>query len=105
MFNIGAAELIVILLVAFLVVGPKDLPKVARAVARGVKYLRNVFKEFQEETGLDEAMAELKDTDKQIKETLQEADVTRDLTQAKRDFDKALREANPIDKAPKGPMK
>ena len=29
MFNIGFSELIVVLLIAFLVVGPKDLPKVA----------------------------------------------------------------------------
>ena len=28
MFNIGFAELILVLLVAFLIVGPKDLPKV-----------------------------------------------------------------------------
>ena len=31
MFNIGFSELILILLVAFVIVGPKDLPKVARA--------------------------------------------------------------------------
>ena len=30
MFNIGFSELLLVLLVAFLVVGPKDLPKVAR---------------------------------------------------------------------------
>ena len=30
MFNIGFEELILILLVAFVIVGPKDLPKVAR---------------------------------------------------------------------------
>ena len=33
--NIGFGELIMILLVAFLVVGPKDLPKVARWLASG----------------------------------------------------------------------
>lgn len=32
--NIGAAEIILILLVAFVIVGPKDLPKVARALGR-----------------------------------------------------------------------
>lgn len=103
MFNIGTAELIMILLVAFLVVGPKDLPKVARAIARGVKFLRNLFKEFQEETGLDEAIAELKDTTNEVKDTIQQVDVTKDISKAKRDFDKALRSANPIDKNPKGP--
>ena len=46
MFNVGFTELIVVLLVAFLVVGPKDLPKVARAIARFVKYLKQLFQEF-----------------------------------------------------------
>ena len=35
MFNIGFEELILILLVAFVIVGPKDLPKVARAIGLG----------------------------------------------------------------------
>ena len=39
MFNIGFEELILILLVAFVIVGPKDLPKVARAIGRFVKRL------------------------------------------------------------------
>ena len=34
MFNIGFSELILILLVAFVIVGPRDLPKVARALGR-----------------------------------------------------------------------
>lgn len=37
MFNIGFSELLLVLLVAFLVVGPKDLPKVARWLGRTVK--------------------------------------------------------------------
>ena len=40
MFNIGFAELIVVLMVTFLIVGPKDLPKVARWLARLVKGIR-----------------------------------------------------------------
>ncbi|MBR4081764.1 MAG: twin-arginine translocase TatA/TatE family subunit [Clostridia bacterium] len=36
MFNIGFAELILVLIVAFLIVGPKDLPKVARWIARQI---------------------------------------------------------------------
>ena len=40
MFNIGFSELLLVLLVAFLVVGPKDLPKVARWLGRAVKKSR-----------------------------------------------------------------
>ena len=54
MFNIGFWELIVILLVALLVVGPKDLPKVARSLARGIKRLRAMVDEVKRESGLGE---------------------------------------------------
>ena len=36
MFNIGFSELSLILLVGFVIVGHKDLPRVARALCRGV---------------------------------------------------------------------
>ena len=49
--NIGAAEIILILLVAFVIVGPKDLPKVARALGRFVKYVRGMVEEVKHELG------------------------------------------------------
>ena len=41
--SIGASELVLILVIAFVVVGPKDLPKVARALARAWKSLRRMI--------------------------------------------------------------
>ena len=92
MFNMGFAELMVVLLIAFLVVGPKDLPKVARAIARFVKYLRRIFQEFQQETGLDDVMKELKETGSEVESTLKEADVSKDLKDAKQEFDRTFRQ-------------
>lgn len=60
MFNVGFSELLLILLVAFVIVGPKDLPKVARSMARGIRQLRQLFAEFKEESGLEETLQELK---------------------------------------------
>ena len=40
MFNIGPAELIVILLVALLIVGPKRLPEVGRSVGKALREIR-----------------------------------------------------------------
>ena len=48
MFNIGFEELILILLVAFVIVGPKDLPKVARAIGRFVKMLKQMYEYFKD---------------------------------------------------------
>ena len=40
MFNIGFAELLLVLIIAYVIVGPKDLPKVARWLGRMVKRAR-----------------------------------------------------------------
>jgi sec-independent protein translocase protein TatA len=40
MFNIGPMELIVILLVALVIVGPKRLPEVGRSIGKSLRELR-----------------------------------------------------------------
>ena len=82
MFNIGFAELILVLLVAFLVVGPKDLPKVARWLGRMVKRMRQMIRELKEEVGWNELTQETDVIGQEMKETLREADVRADLKQA-----------------------
>ncbi len=99
MFNIGFSELILILLVAFVIVGPKDLPKVARAIGRWVKYLQQLFQEFKDETGLDETMQELKQTEDDLKKTLRDADPTKEVRQLKNETEKAVRDAKRAVKA------
>ncbi len=75
-------ELVMVLLVAFLVVGPKDLPKVARWLARMVKKARDYIDQFKDEFGLDELAAEMKETGDQVKDAVKEADVSEDLRAA-----------------------
>lgn len=82
MFNIGFAELILILLVAFLVVGPKDLPKVARWLARQVKSIRRMIKEFKQEVGWDELTRETDDIRQELKDSVRQADIRTDLKEA-----------------------
>ena len=93
MFNLGSAELILILLVAFIIVGPKDLPKVGRALGRWVRQLREMFNEFKEETGLEETIEDLKDTERDLSTTLREADPRMELKDATDEAQKALHEA------------
>lgn len=66
MFNIGATELLLILAIAFLVVGPKDLPKVGRALGKFVRYIRNLISEVKREAGLDEVEAAMKEASKAV---------------------------------------
>ena len=55
-FGIGYTELVVIALVAIIVIGPKDLPKVLRAFGRTMQKMRGMAREFQGH--LDQAMRE-----------------------------------------------
>lgn len=93
MFNIGFTELILILLVAFVIVGPRDLPKIARALGRGVRMLKNFLKEFQEETGLGEVVDEFKRTSRDLERTMKENDPTVELKEVRKEIEDAVRGA------------
>lgn len=47
MFNIGPLELIVILVVALLVVGPQRLPEIGRSIGKGIREFRKAQDEVQ----------------------------------------------------------
>ncbi|HET7870853.1 MAG TPA: twin-arginine translocase TatA/TatE family subunit [Actinomycetota bacterium] len=47
MFNIGPLELMVILVIALLVVGPRRLPEVGRSIGRGIREFRKAQDEVQ----------------------------------------------------------
>jgi sec-independent protein translocase protein TatB len=46
MFDVGLPELLVIVVVALVVVGPKDLPRVVRGFARTIAKMRRMVDEF-----------------------------------------------------------
>lgn len=69
MFNIGATELLLILAIAFLVVGPKDLPKIGRALGKLVRYIQNLMNEVKREAGLDEVEEAMKEASKAVSST------------------------------------
>src|SRR5579883_137835 len=59
--GIGLPQLLVVLIVAMLVLGPERLPEVARQLARGVRMLRGYATDVQSQFGgdLDEIKEEL----------------------------------------------
>ena len=82
MFNLGMMEILLVLAVAFLIVGPKDLPKVARWIARQIKSLKKLIREIKKETGWDEFAKEFKDVADDVKATVKDADIRKDVTSA-----------------------
>ncbi len=61
MFDIGGAEIIVVLIIALLVMGPKNLPKVARTVGRFMGHARRVTDEFKSVIGEEIRAMEMKE--------------------------------------------
>lgn len=67
MFDIGASELLVIVIVAILVIGPKDMPMALRTAGRWIGKVRRVSSHFR--SGIDAMIreAELEDMEKKWK--------------------------------------
>lgn len=68
MFGIGSTELLVILVVALLVLGPKNLPKIARTLGRAMGEFRKVSTEFQRTLNTEIAFEEEKEKRRKEKE-------------------------------------
>ncbi|MDH3595043.1 MAG: Sec-independent protein translocase protein TatB [Rhodospirillales bacterium] len=69
MFDIGWSEMAVVALLALIVIGPKDLPRVLRSASHWVRKARGLAREFQ--SGVDEMIreADLEDAKKAIEKT------------------------------------
>lgn len=61
MFGIGSAELVVILVVALLVLGPKSLASASRTIGKYVGEFRRASSDFQRALNVEAAMAEEKE--------------------------------------------
>lgn len=48
MFGIGTTEILIVLVIALLLLGPKEIPKIARTIGRGMKELERAKDELKE---------------------------------------------------------
>lgn len=92
MFGIGSTELLVILIVALLVLGPKNLPKIAHTLGRAMGEFRRVSTEFQRTLNTEIA----------IEEETEKAKAKKAARAAEKAAEKAAEE-QPAPEAPKAP--
>jgi Tat protein translocase TatB subunit len=106
MFGIGTWELVVILALALILLGPAKLPQVAKSIGKGLATLRKSADEVKKEVDLDGLAAEITDIggDSEIAELKQMVDVRGHIRRALDDLDEPLTEddAKPPGDKPQG---
>ncbi|SCA54926.1 hypothetical protein MTBPR1_10173 [Candidatus Terasakiella magnetica] len=109
MLDIGWTEIASIVIIAVLVIGPKDLPKAMRSVARMVGKVKGMMREFQsniddmiKETELEEVKKQIQsvrseDFSRKIEETVdKDGDLTKavDFSKEAADFNNSMKESS-----------
>lgn len=77
MFGIGMPEMILILAVALIVIGPKKLPDVAKSLGRALGEFKKATMDFKESIEIESELKDVKKPFGALKDTLKESiDVT-----------------------------
>jgi TatA/E family protein of Tat protein translocase len=73
MFGIGMPEMLVILAIALIVIGPKKLPDLAKSLGRAMREFKKATSEFKESIQLEGELSEVKETFKDISDEVKDA--------------------------------
>jgi sec-independent protein translocase protein TatB len=92
MFDIGWSELLVIGIVALVVIGPKELPGVVRAVAQNLGKLRRMASDFQNQFTDAMREMELADLKKDAEKLISDATSSDELKKTNEEIQKAVEE-------------
>jgi Tat protein translocase TatB subunit len=60
MFGIGFPEMIIIMVIALIVIGPSKLPELARALGKGMAEFRRATQEIKDSLDIDEDIQDIK---------------------------------------------
>lgn len=72
MFGLGLSEIILITIVAIVVIGPKRLPEVAKALGKGYAEFKKALDGFKEAVKIDDVITENKKENNDLKNIYEE---------------------------------
>ena len=116
MFGIGVPELLLILAIALIVIGPKKLPDLAKSLGRAMREFKHATNDFKESMELDGDLKDVKSAFDEVKKDIRDplnlnsaGETTDDRTDAKRnDLEKSYdqwKKDPAVDTAEKPPIK
>jgi TatA/E family protein of Tat protein translocase len=73
MFGIGMPELLLLLAIALIVIGPKKLPDLAKSLGRAMREFKKATNEFKETIQIDEDLSDVKKTFNDLGEDIKES--------------------------------
>jgi len=100
MFGIGLPELIIIMVIALIVIGPSKLPELARALGKGMAEFRRATQEIKDSLDIDEDIQDIKNglvdsvsgLDKPLDMGIEEPEYEAEEEPEYKDFDAAIEE-------------
>jgi TatA/E family protein of Tat protein translocase len=73
MFGIGMPEMLVILALALIIIGPKKLPDLAKSLGRAMREFKKATSEFKETIQLESELSDVKETFNDISDEVKDA--------------------------------
>lgn len=73
MFGIGMPEVLIILAVALIVIGPKKLPDLAKSLGRAIGEFKKATREFKQSIEINSDLKDVKETVEDMNKSIKEA--------------------------------
>jgi sec-independent protein translocase protein TatB len=100
-FGLGSSELLLIAIVALIVIGPKDLPRLLRTMGQYMRKIQGMAREFQNQLNEAAKEAGVDDVKKEVK-GMTNFTVTADLDKQGNEIKRAIESSAPKPAAPNG---